>query len=232
MKNQLFRTYSLIALSIPAALFTIAPNAQALSGPRVILGSTATTTLTPVAGTAVGNLTNQSGLSANYTSGVTDFDSYVATTTSSSGPSDTFAFSGIPGIITFDLGASHTLEALALWPFLSSTASIAGFTLYADTNADPSFLGTSIGSFNAIFPPSDPVGAQVFTFASPTATQFVQMEITSNLVGNTNLTTLGEVAFAEPVPWETDALPVIGSALFFAGGVWAKRKLAKPLDKE
>ncbi len=33
------------------------------------------------------------------------------------------------------------------------------------------------------------------------------------------------------VPWETDALPVIGSTILFAGGVWAKRKFAKPLQK-
>jgi hypothetical protein len=57
--------------------------------------------------------------------------------------------------------------------------------------------------------------------------------ITSNAGGA--LAGMSEVAFREsatPVPWETDALPVIGSVLFFAGGVWAKRKLAKPLDKE
>lgn len=34
------------------------------------------------------------------------------------------------------------------------------------------------------------------------------------------------------VPWETDVLPVIGSTLLFAGGVWRKRKLAKPLNKD
>jgi hypothetical protein len=34
-----------------------------------------------------------------------------------------------------------------------------------------------------------------------------------------------------PVPWETDALPVVGSTILFAGGLWAKRKFAKPLQK-
>ncbi len=33
------------------------------------------------------------------------------------------------------------------------------------------------------------------------------------------------------VPFESDALPIIGSAIFMAGGVWAKRKFAKPLNK-
>ena len=36
---------------------------------------------------------------------------------------------------------------------------------------------------------------------------------------------------ATPVPWETDALPVIGSTILFAGGLWARNKFAKPLQK-
>jgi hypothetical protein len=39
-------------------------------------------------------------------------------------------------------------------------------------------------------------------------------------------------ATATAVPWETDAVSFIGSTLFFAGGVWTKRKLAKPLDND
>jgi hypothetical protein len=34
-----------------------------------------------------------------------------------------------------------------------------------------------------------------------------------------------------PVPWETDALPVVGSTVLFGFGLWAKRKFAKPLQK-
>jgi len=33
------------------------------------------------------------------------------------------------------------------------------------------------------------------------------------------------------VPWETDALPVIGSTVLFGVGLWTKRKFAKPLQK-
>jgi hypothetical protein len=44
------------------------------------------------------------------------------------------------------------------------------------------------------------------------------------LISSNNLT-------ATAVPWETDALPVVGSTIFFAGGLWAKRKFAKPLQK-
>jgi hypothetical protein len=38
-------------------------------------------------------------------------------------------------------------------------------------------------------------------------------------------------ATAVPVPWETDALSVIGSTILFAGGLWARNKFAKPLQK-
>jgi hypothetical protein len=38
-------------------------------------------------------------------------------------------------------------------------------------------------------------------------------------------------AMATAVPWETDALPVIGSTILFAGGLWARNKFAKPLQK-
>lgn len=34
-----------------------------------------------------------------------------------------------------------------------------------------------------------------------------------------------------PVPWETDALSVIGSTVLFGFGLWAKSKFAKPLQK-
>ena len=39
-------------------------------------------------------------------------------------------------------------------------------------------------------------------------------------------------AIATAVPWETDAVSVIGSTFLFTGGVWTKRKLAKPLNKD
>lgn len=39
-------------------------------------------------------------------------------------------------------------------------------------------------------------------------------------------------AIATAVPWETDAVSVIGSTFLFAGGVWTKRKLAKHVNKD
>jgi hypothetical protein len=36
---------------------------------------------------------------------------------------------------------------------------------------------------------------------------------------------------ATAVPWETDALPVIGSTVLFGLGLWAKQKFGKPLQE-
>jgi hypothetical protein len=232
MKKQLFGTYSLLALSVPAALFTIAPKAQALGQ---VLGSTATTTMGSVSGFGISNAVNQSGLSATYTSGTTDFDSYVSTTTGNSVTSNWWFGNGNTGFVTFDLGASYDVNALALWAIASANINaVRGFSLYADTDADTNSLGSLIGSFSAVAAVGDnnTIQSQVFTFAT-TNTRYIQMNITSNAGGS--FSGLNEVAFggsATPVPWETDALPVVGATLFFAGGVWAKRKLAKPLDKE
>ena len=232
MKKRLFGTYSLIALSIPATLLTLAPNAQAIGR---VLGSTATTNMgTYTSGSPLSNLTNQSGLSATYTSGTTDFDSYVSSTTSNSiqGSSNWLSALNVKtGFVTFDLGASYDVNALALWTLQSgNTNAVRNFSLYADTDANTSSLGTLLGNFSAVNAAGTPSAtqSQVFNFAT-TNTRYIQMNITSNAGGA--LAGMSEVAFQE-VPWETDALPVIGSALFFAGGVWAKRKLAKPLDKE
>ena len=38
-------------------------------------------------------------------------------------------------------------------------------------------------------------------------------------------------ATATAVPWETDAISVIGSTILFAGGLWARNKFARPIQK-
>ena len=44
---------------------------------------------------------------------------------------------------------------------------------------------------------------------------------------------VGQLTDITPVPWETDALSVVGTTILFAGGVWRKHKLRKKtLDKD
>jgi hypothetical protein len=45
---------------------------------------------------------------------------------------------------------------------------------------------------------------------------------------HTNAFTSGEMrAFATAVPWETDALSVVGTTLLFGFGIWRKNKLSQ-----
>jgi hypothetical protein len=54
----------------------------------------------------------------------------------------------------------------------------------------------------------------------------------SNPVNLSNYAQLQSITVdVTPVPWETDALSVIGSTVLFAGGLWARNKFAKPLQK-
>jgi hypothetical protein len=78
-------------------------------------------------------------------------------------------------------------------------------------------FNTSSNSVNILYSGNDgyrPVGNTVTNFG-----------IGDNDIVSSTLTP------ATPVPWETDALPVVGSTILFGLGVWAKRKFAKPLEK-
>lgn len=183
---------SWIAVGMALSLtFTLATQARAGA---VVLGSTATTNLGTNLGSGV-NVTNQSGLSANYVSGTTDFDSYVATTTHNSAvPANIWSFAPKTGYIAFDLGASHTVDALALWALNgASPVAIRQFSLYADTDTDPTNPGTLLGTFNAVNAGGSPVPAQVFSFAD-TTTQFIQLQVLTN-AGESGKSGFGEVAF-------------------------------------
>ena len=67
--------------------------------------------------------------------------------------------------------------------------------------------------------------------AVPTSYDFVEAYAYPNVSYALGLNTVGTFATATAVPWETDALPVIGSTILFAGGLWARNKFAKPLQK-
>lgn len=157
---------------------------------------------------------DQSGLSATYTSGVTDFDSYTATTTHigiNDGTKSWFsALNQTTGTITFDLGSSTTIDKLGLWnQHLTNTNSVKNFSLFDDGN-------NLIGSYTALKgpgPDSNTTSAQIFSFA-PVTTQHVTMQITSNYGGS--LTSFAEVAFREA---DAVAVPEPASlALFALGG--------------
>lgn len=161
---------------------------------------------------------DQSGLSSAYTSGVTDFDTYTATTTHigiNDGTKSWFsAINNKTGTVTFDLGSSITIDAFALWNLHNiNTNSIQNFSLLDDGN-------NLIGSFTAVKgpgPDSNTINAQIFSFG-PVTTQHVILQVTSNYGGS--LTGFGEAAFRQSasVPEPTSL------ALFAIGGVALARR--------
>lgn len=210
-----------------AALATVALAAVPTNAGVVIgaIGVTASAGLPSgySAPTALGNIINQSGLSANYVSGVTDFATYTATTTACYGctpGSDYFAelggVAGMPATITFSFAGPVTLNSIAVWNQQGS-ASLRTFDLLNGTTllgsfAMPTLIGQTLPA--------------VFNFA-PITLGNITMRITSN-DGYANGTMMNEVAFngsvaavPEPATW---ALMIGGFGLT---GAAMRRRSAK-----
>lgn len=170
------------------------------------------------------NIIDQSGLSANYTSGITDFASFTATTTSSSASlqdnTSTLHF-GAEGGMNFDFtfDASYTFSDFALWNDTDSQG-IGSFSLFSSSDSSFSSL-TLLTSGIATFGPQPPMPAQTFSF-SPTDTQYLRLMATPI---SEQILNFGEVAFganASPIPVPA-ALWLFGSALLGFIGL-GKRK--------
>jgi hypothetical protein len=182
------------------------------------------------------NTRNQSGLSAGYTSLVTDFDTYIASNPTHNSLDVFNDWRSNIGIVTgsfdFDLGGTFTIQSFALWNIGSgqfSLANVRGFELLADDNAAFS-SPTSLGSFDANpnTGPDTAVLPGVFPFA-PTSAAFVRMVITSN--NGAIVTEIGEAAFevqsspaAVPEPASMGLLAAGGLGLLGYG--WRRRARA------
>lgn len=120
---------------------------------------------------SINNTFDQTGLTLNYTAGVTDFDTYIA-----SKPRHTMIFPGFEWFsnsgttsasVTFDFGKLVNIDALALWNEESSGIG----HLVLDAPSKPNFL--AVDPFDEpLTQPITDYPAQVFTFA-PVKTQFV-----------------------------------------------------------
>jgi hypothetical protein len=220
---------TLTPLALAFALLGLAPAARA----GLILQPTSASTNMGSSAGSPGNTRNQSGLSAGYTSGVTDFDTYIASNpTHDSVLGNASWFSSInttTGNFDFALGSTFILQSFALWNIGGNVGvNVRGFELLADDNAAFS-SPTSLGSFTAN-PNTGPVFAvlpEVFTFA-PTSAAFVRMRIISNN-NDAPQTAFGEAAFEVQSP---TAVPEPGSlTLLVAGGLgllgYARRRRAR-----
>jgi hypothetical protein len=165
------------------------------------------------------NTITQSGLSVGYTSGVDDFDAYLAlnpTHTLIAQNNEWFSdFGNVTPTLTFDLGAVFTVDRVALWVEESSGFSTAVLSSSTD--------GVTFGGLGTINPVDNPLAdypAEVFGF-SATAMRYFRMEMSGCPQpdpGSTDECSLGEIAFSSTT---TAPIPVPGAGLLLASAMAA-----------
>lgn len=221
---------------------TVLRGAGAVLALALATGAQAQAILQPVgATTSLGSFSSQylpafaidqSGLSASYVSGVTDFDAYVAATRTVAGGSSFNTWFSSAGLTTgsfdFALGGPRTISAFALWtdPQPTPHQGIRAFTLIAGSDAaftTPTLLGSYVAAEGA--GDATNVG-QVFAFA-PTSASYVRMEILSNY-GSTFVTGMVEGAFrlapAATVTPEPTSVVLVGGGLLSLAALRRRRR--------
>lgn len=170
---------------------------------------------------------SQAGLSAGYTSGVTDFDAYIA-----SGPTHTVTFfpfewfsnlGSTSASVTYDLGSNLLLDAIALWNEESSGIGLLDLLYSTD--------GTTFTPLLSGLTPTDhglaAYAADVFSFGAVTA-RYIRLDMSDcpqPNVGTFAGCAIGEVAFRAAdngVP-EPATMALVGLAL--AGAGFARRRM-------
>ena len=161
---------------------------------------------------------DQSGLSAGYTSGVTDFATYIGTNPTNNNNVGVWVgdLGSTAAQLTLDLGGPTVIGSFALWSRGVAFQGVRDFSLIA--SADSSFTtSTALGSFTAAEAVAIGNDAlpRVFSFMATTAT-FVRFDITS--IYGTCCVSISEVAFEQsvlpPVPApEPGTLAIMGIGL-------------------
>lgn len=146
---------------------------------------------------SINDTLNQSGLAARFTSGVTNFDTYLATN-----PTHTAIFAGFEwfsnagttgATVTYDLGAVITIDRLALWNEESSGIG----TLNLLSSKDGATFTPLVSALHPTDNPSADYPADVFEF-TPTSARFVRLVASDSPQpdpGNFPAAAIGEVAF-------------------------------------
>jgi hypothetical protein len=180
------------------ALLTIGGAENAYAGtilsPVAVVGNTLGT-----GGGSVGHLIDQSGLSAPFVSGSTDFDTYVATDPTHAGLSAANGWASAShdtsGYLEFDLGSAYSISALAMWT-QNNTSAVDGFSLSSAMDEAFTIGVTNLGSFSG----TKTLTVQTFDFLA--IGEFVRLQVNSTF-GATNVD-IGEIAFdVAPIPEPT-----------------------------
>ncbi len=166
----------------------------------ILQPAAASTSLRQLFGFVVGHVFDQSGLTAPYQSGQTDFASYVTSTAhansnaasllaNSNGQNQPHGVVDLGETITLDLGGAQDIDGFALWNTRVGSEALVGFALFADDDGDfDNGTRRPLGEFRALASQA----GQAFGFR-PVSTRFVHVVVTGHLGGN--FLRLGEVAF-------------------------------------
>ena len=178
---------------------------------------------------------DQSGLIAGFTSGGSDFDTYINSNPTHRVDFDT-EWNAPKGVLTstidYDLGAEYSITRLALWNE-DKGGGIVSMTVH--TSIDASFLTSeNVGSFAPLDnAPDQNYPAEVFTLAS-TSARYVRLDVTGDPVGVGDFDlTMGEIAFETSAPTSpppTGDIPEPTSFLVFAAfgiGLFVARRRAR-----
>jgi len=159
---------------------------------------------------------------ANGVNGSNSFTGTLISDGSSAATNTIYNLTGISGTVTNN-GSSALVSAISPYNSADNKFVWGGGTAIAVTTNGISFTDANAEIYNLYFGSSGP-GTVLGDF--DTNNLFV-----TNTAGTDGSVTSSSLTPATPVPWETDALPVIGSTILFAGGLWARNKFAKPLQK-
>jgi hypothetical protein len=210
--HDLLRVTARIArLAIVVVLF------PALASAGVILAPvSATASANTPGGGDILHTIDQSGLFTPYVSGVTDFDVYIASDPRHDYPAAENAWAAeaadIPIDLDYDLGATYSIDSLALWTSWGGY-STGEFEVFVASDA--SFAGAvSLGTYNAN-DTDPPLAAQVIDLPV-TDGRFLRLRILSTTAQGAEYVnhseTAVEVVSATPVP-EPFVLSLLGIGL-------------------
>ncbi len=207
--NRISKTLCVAAI---AGLGAVLPaNAAIISAVSGVINS---------GGVGFGTLTetfNQSGLETGYTSGVTNFDTFVATTTHTNVFAGFEWFSDLgttSASVTYDLGSVIKIDKMALWNEESAGIGLLDLLFSTDGVTFSSLLSALVPTDN----PVDENGylADVFRFGA-TDLRYVQMDMSrcpQPVPGSFSSCAIGEVAFNQVA-----AVPVPAAGLLLLGAL-------------
>lgn len=162
----------------------------------------------------IGNTIDQSGLSVGYTSGVTNFDTYLALNPTHTPVATGFEWFTPQGVreatVTYDLGGANTIDRLALW-----NEEVSGFGAASIFASLDNVLFSPLTTINPVDSPLDSdYAAQIFAFAAVNA-RYLRFDITGcpQLPQAFDGCGIGEVAFS--TVGDVSQVPLPGAVWLF-----------------